>query len=186
MLLCFTLSPRNQTFPPPIRSPLWTFCLNPWEIWKHSHLGELLAAANMTTGTRYYICPMLISITATHYSDQPEAIYNHLWASAHHFHNWLEGALTQQLVGAVNHCQRIEKKALPEGKAKLQCLSIVGSKQGNYTFFILLLFFQSLEQYPPETEKDQKKVEFTDAFVLLKETGVKLTGLSHTSLSFHF
>lgn len=50
-------------------------------------LTELAAAADMTAETRYYICPMLISITTTHYSDQPEAIYNHLEASAHHFHN---------------------------------------------------------------------------------------------------
>lgn len=139
-VFCSTYSPWGQSFPPPIRSPLWASCLNSWKLWKRSHLGELLAAANMIAGTRYYICPMLINITATHYSDQPEAIYNHLWANAHHFHNWLAGALTQQLVVAVNHCQRIEEEALPKRKAKLQSLSMVDGKWGVYVAFILLLF----------------------------------------------
>lgn len=135
-LLCFTISPWGHLFRPAAMSLLWASCLNTWEIWKHSLLTELVAAANMTAETRYYICPMLISITTTHYSDQPEAIYNHFEASAHHFHNWLARALTQQLVIAVNHCQRIQTKEALLERGKVQCLSIMGS----YDSFSRFLF----------------------------------------------
>jgi hypothetical protein len=50
--------------------------LNPQKI-QNTHLDELVAAAKPPAGAGT-IYAQLISITATHYSDQPEAIYNHL------------------------------------------------------------------------------------------------------------
>lgn len=148
-------------------SLLWASSLNTWEIRKHSFLTELVAAADMTAETRYYICPMLISITTTHYSDQPEAIYNHLEASAHHFHNWLARAFTQQLVVAVNHCQRIRRKEALLERGKAQCLSIVGSCDSSSRS----LFSGPYDRISSRRRKEQKRhgVKHNGA-KLIKET----------------